>query len=44
MPQVQDVVRQLQSRTRDVAQRANIRQTPVLSAPEVLERSVLAYH
>lgn len=41
-PQVQDVVKQIRSRARDVAERATIRQTPVLSAPAVLQNSVLA--
>lgn len=43
VPQVNEAMNQLRQGTRDVAQRASIRQTPVLSAPKALERSVVAY-
>ena len=41
LPQVEAMLRQLRERTRDPVRRAAIQQTPVISAPGVLESSVL---
>ena len=41
LPQVEAMLRQLRERTRDPVHRAAIKQTPVMSAPGVLEWSVL---
>ena len=41
LPEVEAMLRQLRERTRDPVRRAAIKQTPVISAPGVLESSVL---
>jgi len=41
LPEVEAMLRQLREHTRDPVRRAGIKQTPVISAPGVLESSVL---
>jgi WD40 repeat protein len=43
-PRLQETLKVLQTKTRSVAERAGIRQTPVLTAQPALEASVLAVH